>query len=1064
MNSRKINSSNKLKKIKAFLCLLFTIIIPMLIGSNLFSGLPNNNLTKDKKNDPSEDSELNPKLSAPLHANYFNHYKIITINHEQVSGTSGFTNFAFLISIFDEDLRFDVQSDGDDIAFSSNNLWLDHEIELFNQAYNGTHAKLVAWVRIPALSATIDTIIRMYYGNSTMSSRQNPAGVWNSNYVAVWHMNQDPSSSNILDSTSNNNDLSTTGFTSDTRFYDGKLGTAIAFDGVNDYLDISSFSGPINGFTFETWFKFDAEYTIGGSHMYLFSGNTPIYSNNMPRLRFYNGSTIGSVATAVDNSDSVDGTKNVWAADTWFHYTFRFSVPISTTTLYLNGNVDGIKVDSDLSYPHSDWNKLCIASDYGSRVWGSGAISEFRVLSGPLSAEWINTEYQNQNNPNSFYTIGEEKNTVWEPPNSNYFTYYKVITIDHNEVSGSETHFNFPFLFSFIDEDLKYHVQPDGDDIAFAADGDWLDHDILLFDQSYSSTEAQLKVWVEIPNLYATQDTNIIMYYGNSTMNARENPEGVWDSNYEAVYHLDDDFLDATSHNRDGVNTGSVDIEGKIGDGQDFEHDDGSDNINIGTWSVSGSKITIQAWVKYESFDSIWSGYSDARILSKNSGTNDGSEYHVWMLGTYNQSLDENGPYFLRGRIKTGTDDLTGTSTVHATSGPLSINTWYLASIRYDGSNINLVLDGNTVFTESKTGQLRINSWPITIGNSPTGGRPIDAIIDEVRISSTIRSNDWLKTEYDNQNDPSSFGTIGTEELVNDITPNSDYFEYHKIITIDHTKVIGTGSHINFPFLVSIFDKDLHFDVQSDGDDIAFSMDGKWLDHQIESFNKDYNGTDAQLVAWIRIPFLSTAEDTEIIMHYSNSTMNSRQNPTGVWLDYKSVWHFSEASGTGNYIKDSTSNDYDGTPYGTQFYETSIIDGARYFSGSGDNRIIIDRGSEFFNGDSTFTFSFWVYPNYATDAEMEATEGSVFYKLSSIRMNRFWRLSVFPPGTARYQSDIQFVTYGTTYNNVEVNRLEWNYITYSYDGTYLKTYNNGQLGPSTNIGGYSLIADTSSFY
>ncbi|MFW9819510.1 MAG: LamG domain-containing protein [Candidatus Thorarchaeota archaeon] len=181
-------------------------------------------------------------------------------------------------------------------------------------------------------------------------------------------------------------------------------------------------------------------------------------------------------------------------------------------------------------------------------------------------------------------------------------------------------------------------------------------------------------------------------------------------------------------------------------------------------------------------------------------------------------------------------------------------------------------------------------------------------------------------------------------------------------------------------------------------------------------------------------------------------------------MDYKSVWHFSEASGTGDYIKDSTSNDYDGTPFGTQFSGTSIIDGARYFTGSGDNRILINSGSEFFNGDSTFTFSFWVYPNYATDAEMEATEGAVFYKLSSVRMNRFWRLSVFPPGTARYQSDIQFVTYGTTYNNVEVNRLEWNYITYSYDGTYLKTYNNGQLGPSTNIGGYSLIADTSSFY
>ncbi|MFX1436115.1 MAG: DUF2341 domain-containing protein, partial [Promethearchaeota archaeon] len=343
MKSSRITTIRTKKKIRAILFLLFTIIIPMLISTPLFSSILNKGSIKDK--DIKDELKEKLKLNAPINANYFNYYKTITIDHNQVTGTSSLINFPFLISIFDTDLRFDVQSDGDDIAFSSNNVWLDHEIELFDQTHNGTHAKLVVWVRIPVLSVTIDTVIRMYYGNSTMNSRQNPTGVWSSNYEAVWHMNQDPSSSNILDSTSNNNDLTTTGFSSDTRFYDGKLGTAIAFDGIDDYLYISSFSGPTDGFTFETWFKFDAEYTVGGNHMYLFSGNTPLYSNNMPRVRFYNGSAIGSVATAVDNSDSCDGTKNIWAADTWFHYAFRFSVPIETTTLYLNGAVDGIKVD-----------------------------------------------------------------------------------------------------------------------------------------------------------------------------------------------------------------------------------------------------------------------------------------------------------------------------------------------------------------------------------------------------------------------------------------------------------------------------------------------------------------------------------------------------------------------------------------------------------------------------------------------------------------------------------------------------------------------------------------------
>ncbi|MFX1379877.1 MAG: DUF2341 domain-containing protein [Promethearchaeota archaeon] len=1061
MTSKNIRSIITKKKIKALLFLLFTIIIPLLISTPLFSLSPNIESIKNK--DSTDELKRNLNLNAPLNAHYFDRYKIITIDHNQVSGTSGFNNFPFLISIFDTDLRLDVQSDGDDIAFSSNNIWLDHEIELFDQTYNGTHAKLVVWVRIPALSVTIDTVIRMYYGNSTMNSRQNPAGVWNSNYVAVWHMNQNPLSSNILDSTANNYDLITTGFTSDTRFYDGKVGTAISVDGSNDYFYINSINGPIDDMSFQTWFKPDNTIDNTSANMVFFQGNTPDLS---PEMRFTTSGTVNVyLEVTSDNSEGIYGIKDSWAADTWFQFTYARSRSLSTAYEYIDGILDLSDTGSDIANQHLSWDRFSIlATIGGSGIWGSGAISEFRILKTALSSSWVLTEYNNQYNPNSFYTIGNEQVVIWEPPNSHYFAYYKLITIDHNEVSGTAIHNNFPFLFSIVDKDLKYHAQSDGDDIAFAAGGDWLDHEILVFDQTYSSTEAQLDVWVQIPYLYSTVNTTIAMYYGNSTMAARENPEGVWDSYYEGVYHLDDDFLDSTSRNRDGTNTGSVDIEGKIGDGQDFEHDDGSDNINIGTWSVSGSKITIQAWVKYESFDSIWSGYSDARVLSKNSGTSDSSEYHVWMLGTYNQSLTENGPYYLRGRIKTGTNDAAGTSTVEATSGPLSINTWYLVSIRYDGSNINLVLDGNTVYTESKTGALRENNWPITIGNSPTGARPIDAIIDEVKISSTIRSDAWLRTEYDNQNDPSTFGSVGSEQIVNDITPNADYFDYYKIITIDHTKVDGIGSHVNFPFLVSIFDTDLRFDVQSDGDDIAFSTDGQWLDHQIELFDQTYNGTHARLVAWVCIPFLSTVEDTEIFMYYGNSTMNSRQNPTEVWLDYKSVWHFNEPSGTGDYIKDSTSNDYDGTPYGTQFFGTSIIDGARYFTGSGDNRIIINQGSQIFNGDNIFTFSFWIYPNYATDQEwLNAGEPRVFYKASSISLARIYR-SYHGPGLGSFQPDIRFVTRGTVYNPREITRQRWTYITYSYDGTYLRSYINGTNPNSTNIGGYPLVTDSSLFY
>ncbi|MFX1428966.1 MAG: DUF2341 domain-containing protein, partial [Promethearchaeota archaeon] len=447
MKSSRITTIRTKKKIRAILFLLFTIIIPMLISTPLFSSILNKGSIKDK--DIKDELKEKLKLNAPINANYFNYYKTITIDHNQVTGTSSLINFPFLISIFDTDLRFDVQSDGDDIAFSSNNVWLDHEIELFDQTHNGTHAKLVVWVRIPALSITIDTVIRMYYGNSTMSSRQNSEGVWQSNYKAVWHMNQNPSTSNILDSTSNDYDLTASGFTGDTRFYDGKLGTAISVDGINDYFYINNINGPVNDLTFQAWFTPDNTIENGTSQMDFFRGNSP--TRGHPTMRFTTSGTVNVyLEVTTDDSEGSYGIKNSWAGGSWFQFTYTRSISSSRATHYINGVQDVIDTSSDNAAQHLVWNTFSILAYIdGSRIWGPGAISEFRILSVPLSGGWIATEYQNQNDPNSFYTVGNEQSVVWEPPNSHYFAYYKTITIDHNKISGTGIHYNFPFLFSF---------------------------------------------------------------------------------------------------------------------------------------------------------------------------------------------------------------------------------------------------------------------------------------------------------------------------------------------------------------------------------------------------------------------------------------------------------------------------------------------------------------------------------------------------------------------------------------------------------------------------------------
>jgi hypothetical protein len=99
----------------------------------------------------------------------FSFRKSITIDHTKVSGSTDLTDFPLLFSITDDALKTTehvTSATGDDILFRALDdatcggvgmapCTLDHEIE----TYNGTTGELVAWVRIPSLSATSDTTL-----------------------------------------------------------------------------------------------------------------------------------------------------------------------------------------------------------------------------------------------------------------------------------------------------------------------------------------------------------------------------------------------------------------------------------------------------------------------------------------------------------------------------------------------------------------------------------------------------------------------------------------------------------------------------------------------------------------------------------------------------------------------------------------------------------------------------------------------------------------------------------------------------------------------------------------
>src|SRR5262249_18698205 len=134
--------------------------------------------------------------------------------------------------------------------------------------------------------------------------------------------------------------------------------------------------------------------------------------------------------------------------------------------------------------------------------------------------------------------------------------------------------------------------------------------------------------------------------------------------------------------------------------------------------------------------------------------------------------------------------------------------------------------------------------------------------LDEVRISNILRSPDWIVTDYNNQSSPETFITMGSESCA---TPTPTPSLCQRSITIDHTKVPSTQS--NFTVLVSVTDPTLKTVANGghvanpNGYDIGFYADSggttklKW---EVEK----YNGTTGNLIAWVKIPSVSSSTDT----------------------------------------------------------------------------------------------------------------------------------------------------------------------------------------------------------
>ena len=114
-----------------------------------------------------------------------------------------------------------------------------------------------------------------------------------------------------------------------------------------------------------------------------------------------------------------------------------------------------------------------------------------------------------------------------------------MLTIPAANVSGAATLNGIPLLISITDADLTTVAakvtDANGFDIAFMDDNNQLlPHELM----SYNGTTGALLAWVRVTNLYGSFNTDIQMVYGNSSITTDQSTSATWDSDYEAVLHL----------------------------------------------------------------------------------------------------------------------------------------------------------------------------------------------------------------------------------------------------------------------------------------------------------------------------------------------------------------------------------------------------------------------------------------------------------------------------------------------------------------------------------------------
>ena len=327
--------------------------------------------------------------------------RTLTIDHTQC-GSSDSTDFPVLVSLSNATLKTTANgghvanSNGYDIQFfadSGETTLLNWEVEF----YDGAAGTLIAWVKIPTVSHTADTVFYMQYGDVSITTFQGGSlgSAWTNDYTMVQHL-PDGTTLSASDSTSNGNDGTITGATATT----GKIDGGAAFNGTSDTIVCGDTNLPAgsSAFTVSAWLYMPSLPPTNAVWPVVAWGLQA--TNDGHGIMVHNSAGTTSLVFLLWNNDL--GYTWTPTANTWYKVTATYDG--TTAVLFLNG----AQVASDTRTISATATSVYIGWYTGGVVtyYSPINVDEVTISSATRSSDWILTEYNNQNDPGNIGTAG----------------------------------------------------------------------------------------------------------------------------------------------------------------------------------------------------------------------------------------------------------------------------------------------------------------------------------------------------------------------------------------------------------------------------------------------------------------------------------------------------------------------------------------------------------------------------------------------------------------------------------------------------------------------------------